>query len=275
MFAKDSESAFGALRQERVQAVVVVGMLAGMIAFGVVYVHRSTERELEMSRMRSDFVSNVFHELRTPLQSIQMHAERLAVKRYCGEEQLDRYIQTISKESNRLARMVTNVLDFSRLESGRTVYRFAEADVSGMVRRTVDEFQAVAEEAGFLVDVSYGPPAGARVDAEKIDHAIANLIGNAMKYSTGRKELSRSVGTVDSGMVITVSDRGIGIPPEDQEQIFEKFSRGSNVTDETGAGLGLALVQETVRAHGGDVLVTDRKGGGTTFTLRIPLEHAM
>ena len=96
-----------------------------------------------------------------------------------------------------------------------------------------------------------------------------------MKYSTGRKELSRSVGTVDSGMVITVSDRGIGIPPEDQEQIFEKFSRGSNVTDETGAGLGLALVQETVRAHGGDVLVTDRKGGGTTFTLRIPLEHAM
>jgi len=149
VFAKDSESAFGALRQERVQAVVVVGMLAGMIAFGVVYVHRSTERELEMSRMRSDFVSNVFHELRTPLQSIQMHAERLAVKRYCGEEQLDRYIQTISKESNRLARMVTNVLDFSRLESGRTVYRFAEADVSGIVRRTVDEFQAVAEEAGF------------------------------------------------------------------------------------------------------------------------------
>lgn len=274
LYARDPGAVFGALRQKRVQAVAGILGLAALIAFGAVHIYRSTTREMAFARMRSDFVANVSHELRTPLQSIRLHAETLSMKRYRDEAQLKRYLETITREAARLSRMVGNVLDFSRIESGRKTYAFETAEVAAIVRQTVDELRPGIEEAGLTLDAVYEGDTTARVDAEAVDNAVANLVGNAVKYSGQGIEIGVAVTGGDGVVTVEVADRGIGVPPDEREAIFEKFRRASNAADATGTGLGLALVKDVAVAHGGSVEVTDRDGGGSVFRLTLPKGRA-
>jgi signal transduction histidine kinase len=268
LYARDRARLLGELRDKRGVAVAGVVGLAALIGFGVVLVYRMTAREMALGKLRSEFVSTVSHEFRTPLQSILLHAETLSLKRYRDEAQLDRYLDTITRESKRLSRLVGNVLDFSRIESGRQDYRLEPTVLADTVRNAVEELRGPIEDAGFQVDASYTGDTTALADHSAVDSAVANLIANAVKYSGDGSEIGVSVAGQEDSVTIEVLDRGIGVAEADREEIFEKFKRGRNAGDVTGTGLGLALVKDVMIGHGGTAEVVSRDGGGSVLRLR-------
>jgi two-component system phosphate regulon sensor histidine kinase PhoR len=169
---------------------------------------------------------------------------------------------------------VDNILDFARLEAGQTVFRFEAVDLPAIVRETVDDFQPRIEQKGFRVELDLPeglPPV--RGDAVMLQHCVLNLLDNALKYSRTRREVRVSAEARDGVVAVSVTDHGIGIAPADQKRIFEKFVRveAGLVHDVKGAGLGLSLVQQIVRAHGGRVELESSPGEGSTFTVLLPL----
>ncbi len=223
-------------------------------------------------------ISNVSHELRTPLASIRVFGEFLHLGRATAAEKVREYGEYIEAESRRLSRLVDNILDFSRIESGRKRYRLEVADLREIVRDTVKAFEVRLRQEGISVDVR-GPdeplPA-VRADPDAIAQALANLLDNAVKYSCGAPDVAVELGQRNGSVTLAVRDRGPGISPEDQERIFEKFYRVSTglVHDVKGSGLGLAIVKHVVEAHQGMVVVESKPGAGSTFTIELPVHEA-
>ncbi len=236
---------------------------------------RAAGREMRLAGMKSDFVSNVSHELRTPLASIRVFGELMRLGRVTEPEKVREYGEHIEIESRRLTHLVDNILDFSRIESGRKVYAFHEADIEEVVGQVVTAFSMRLKGSGFVVDVD-GPAAPlprVRIDAAAIDHALSNLLDNAVKYSGDGREIMVRLSRAGDEVVIAVRDRGIGIPASEQKRIFERFHRVSTgaVHEVRGVGLGLSIVDHIVRAHGGAVTVESESGAGSTFTVRLPV----
>jgi signal transduction histidine kinase len=187
------------------------------------------------------------------------------------------YGEYIENESRRLTQLINNILDFSRIESGRRVYTFEEADLEDVVRDTLTTFGVRLRNSGF--ELEYNPPdeplPSIHVDAGAIDRALANLLDNAVKYSTldGDKRITVSVDSKEGFVSVSITDHGIGIPRDEQKRIFERFHRVSTglVHDVKGSGLGLSLVQHIVNAHGGRVTVHSEVGTGSTFTIHLPV----
>ncbi len=235
---------------------------------------RAMAREAKLAELKSAFVSNVSHEMKTPLSLIRMFAETLELGRVKEPEKLQEYYSVIHSESWRLSQLVDRVLDFSRIESGRKQYKFAEADVAGIVEDVLSTYEPQIVSSGFTLAVDAPPHLSpALVDAEAISRALLNLVDNAMKYSSDRKKLSVRVSECGKEILIEVADRGIGIAESEQERIFEKFYRVSNglVHDTKGSGLGLTLTKHIVEAHGGRIHVDSRPGHGSRFTISVPL----
>lgn len=233
---------------------------------------RDTVREMKLSRLRAEFVSNVSHELKTPLTSIRMYAETLLDGRYRDRDEMTDYLRTLMSESQRLSRLVGNVLDFSRMEEGRKTYDFRTEDLGEIVRSTMASFEYMLRENGFAfeVDVPEGLPS-VYGDREGLSAALSNLISNAVKYSFDVKEIRVSVSDRGDSQTIEVSDRGVGIPEMERKRIFEKFYRVEDSrVGAGGTGLGLSLVKSIMEAHGGSVEVEGRVGGGSVFRLIVP-----
>lgn len=247
--------------------------LAGLIGVGVFLMYRDITREVVIAKLRSDFVSNVSHELRTPLTSIRMYAETLFMKRYRDEAQVQTYLETIMQESQRLSRMVGNILDFSRIENGRKTYTFERCDPERVVQVVMDEFAPILQEQAFSVTLNVEPAVPVILaDQEALETALANLLSNAVKYSRERKAIRLSVWRDGNVVVFEVADRGVGVPLQERKSIFEKFHRASNAGAlATGTGLGLALVKGVMIAHRGSVTYHPREGGGSVFQLRVPV----
>jgi signal transduction histidine kinase len=262
------------VRRQVMLFTMAFGLLLATIAVGVVLTWRLVRRETEMARLKADFVANVSHDLKTPLSVIRMFAETLELGRVRDDETRREYYRVMTQESERLSRLIENVLDFSRIEGGRRVYARRPLAVEPLVRDTLEAFSYPLAQQGFKVevDVAAGLPEVA-IDGEAIAQAVANLIDNAIKYSGERKTLRVTVGIEDGRLAISVADEGIGIPREEQERIFEKFYRAgpSETQSRRGSGVGLALVRHIVDAHGGDVRVESRPGEGSRFTIRLPL----
>jgi signal transduction histidine kinase len=243
----------------------VVAALAGLMY---------ASRQLELAQLKTSFVSNVTHELKTPIALIRLAAETLELRRFTTPEEGQAFLGSIVRETVRLQQLVDNILDFARLEAGQTVFRFEAVDLPAIVRETVDDFRPRLEQKGFQVelDLPEGLPQ-ARGDAVMLQHCVLNLLDNALKYSRTRRELRVSVEAREGAVAASVTDHGIGIAPADQKRIFEKFVRveAGLVHDVKGAGLGLSLVQQIVRAHGGRVELKSSPGEGSTFTLVLPL----
>ncbi|MEW6336623.1 MAG: ATP-binding protein [Acidobacteriota bacterium] len=256
--------------------MILSAVLAVVLLAGVVLALRNAAREMHLSAMKSDFVSNVSHELRTPVSSIQVFGEMMRLGRVSDPGKVREYGEHIETESRRLSHLINNILDFSRIESGRKVYEFEPADVDEVVRAAVSGFRSRVRSQGF--DIAYRGPddplPAVHVDRAALDQAVSNLLDNAVKYSGERKEVTVRVGRRDASVAIAVEDRGIGIPRAEQGRIFERFHRvaSSLVHDVRGSGLGLAIVRHIVEAHSGRVEVESEVGRGSTFTVILPIE---
>lgn len=253
--------------------IAFIGLMALAIFIASVFGLRYTLRQLELAQLKSGFVSNVSHELKTPIALIRLAVETLEMGRVNSPEERERFLHTISRETLRLSQLVDNILDFARLEAGQKVFRFETVDPIELVRDTLESFRLRLEDQGFAVtlDLPESLPL-VRADPVAVTHCLLNLFDNAMKYSRQRREVRVSAESRPGFVAVSVADRGIGISPADQKRIFEKFVRVETglVHDVKGAGLGLSLVDQIIRGHGGHVEVTSTPGEGSTFTLVIP-----
>lgn len=256
----------------------VLAALCLLMIGGIWLTYRNVSREMNLARLKSDFVANVSHELRTPLALIRLYAETLELGRLTAKEKYQEYFRIIREESERLTALINNILDFSRIEAGRKEYEFKETNLADLVRSTLDSYRFQIEQNGFAFEENISadiPPV--IVDREAIARSLLNLVNNALKYSKDQKYIGVSLYRANSRVNLEVQDRGIGIPPNEQEKIFEKFYRCGDplVHNIKGSGLGLSLVRHIARAHGGDVLVESTPEKGSKFTIALPLDPAL
>lgn len=258
-------------RFQRNLALIIV--LDVVLIAGVWFVYRNIRREMDLVRLKSDFVSNVSHELRTPLALIRMFAETLEMGRITDEKKKQEYYSTILGETERLTRLVNNLLSFSRMEAGRKEYRFSSADVNAVVTSILRTYDAHLRSNGFSpsVELADNLPR-VSIDEEAVSEALINLVDNAVKYSNERKHLGIRSGQDGEHVYVEVEDHGVGIAPEHQKKIFEMFYRvsGGLVHTAKGTGLGLTIVKHIMDAHKGSVSVKSTPGAGSTFRLTFP-----
>lgn len=230
----------------------------------------------ELNRLKSYFVSSVSHELRMPLTSIRMFAETLAQRGAVSKKQQREYLEIIQGESERLSRLIDNVLDFSKIERGKKEYRFAPTEVQAVLRNAVNamRYQFDKNEARLTVAIAARLPL-VNADADALEEAVMNLLSNALKYSGDMKIIRLSATRSRESVVIEVRDNGVGIAASEIPNLFEKFYRvdNSQTRQVGGTGLGLSLVKHMAEAHGGSVSAKSTVGKGSTFTLRLPIAH--
>jgi signal transduction histidine kinase len=232
------------------------------------------ERLEELNRIKSDFVSSVSHELKTPLTSIKMMAEMLLEHPAMAHTKIRRYAGVIEGESERLTRLINNILEFSKIERGVKEYAPAATDLNRAVRRVLEILSYPLAMESFTVTTALARNPGAiRADADALCGALMNLLSNAMKYSAGRREIAVSTFRRGPWAGVAVRDHGIGIAPGEREAIFDPFFRSKlpNIAAIGGVGLGLTLVKHCMDAHGGTVAARSAPGGGTAVTLLFPL----
>jgi len=254
----------------------LMAMLAGVLAIGVFFVVRAAAREVKLAELRSNFVSSVSHDLKTPLALIQLFAETLELGRLKNTDRAHEYYRIINSEARKLTRLINNLLDFSKIEAGLRTYTKREpADLAQLTRGVLESLESQFAHNQFTVTTHFDGPVPVLIDPEAAVQAIENLISNAMKYSPEHREIEIEVARVGGFGVVGVRDRGIGIPPRLQRKIFTKFFRIQTDagTGPQGNGLGLAIVDHVMRGHGGFVRVDSEPGRGSTFSLHFPL-HA-
>jgi len=262
------------VRRQMMMFTGAFAVLLSILAIGIVLCWRLMRRETEMARLKSDFVANVSHDLKTPLSVIRMFGETLELGRVPDEERRREYYRVITRESERLSRLIDNVLDFSRIEGGRQRYEWVPTAVEPLVRDTLDAFTYPLEQQGFKIEVSVAPDLpDVPMDADAIGQALSNLIDNAVKYSGAERSIVLDARREGDRLALSVTDHGIGIPAAEHARIFEKFYRvgQSETQSRRGSGVGLALVRHIVEAHGGAVTVQSAPGQGSRFTLWLPL----
>jgi two-component system phosphate regulon sensor histidine kinase PhoR len=253
--------------------VLVLGMATILVA---------AWRERRISALKSEFVANVSHELKTPLALVRMFAEMLQSGRVASDTKKQEYLDIIVSESERLSSLIENVLDFARVERGRQAYEFAEGSVADAVTKAVGVYRHRAEREGveLTVEVQPGLPL-ANIDERAIQLAVINYVDNALKYAPASGVVAVKATCENDSVVIRVLDRGPGVPPEDRERIFERFVRGSTARAHgserpvRGSGIGLALVKHIAESHGGAAWVETAPSGGASFAMSIPASRPL
>jgi signal transduction histidine kinase len=262
------------------QELELVGLLGRLVASAVQNIRayeaeRSTVEELRrLSALRADFVSLVSHELRAPMASVVGSAQTLRQRwRELNADQRESFLALIGSETERLAALVGDVLDTSRIEAGTFTYRFGDVDLGALVRDSVAGMSLAQDEVTLVADVR-GELPFVRGDRDRLQQVLTNLLDNAVKFSPAGEEVRVSAYQQDSRVRIEVADRGPGVPPEQQRVIFEKFGRGQSAGSpgKPGTGLGLFIARSIAVAHGGAVEVSSGPDLGATFTLSLPGE---
>jgi len=255
-------------------AALLVGVFVIAILSGGLLLLSQARRSEAEAEQKTSFVANVSHEFKTPLTTIRLYAELLAQGRVSEASRRAEYLETIGRETQRLARLVGNVLDFSRLEQGRKKYQPEPLDAGEVVGALLATHAPRLEESGLRLKADL--PSGSTpvtTDRDALEQILLNLLDNASKYAASGGEVSVSVKSGPSGGVrIEVSDRGPGVPVAHAERIFEKFHRVDDTltAGHGGAGLGLGIARQLARGLGGDVCYRPRAGGGASFILTLP-----
>jgi signal transduction histidine kinase len=269
-----SREAVDAFSEDEIELVALLGRLVATAVQNIraYEAERSTVEELRrLSALRADFVSLVSHELRSPMAAVIGAARTLEGRwRSLRPEQREAFLALIGDETARLAALVDDVLDTSRIEAGTFSYRFGDVDLARLVEDVVESARLAQHDVHVVGAAAPGLPA-IRGDGERLRQVLANLVDNAVKYSPegGRVEVRATV--EDARASIAVSDDGPGIPADQQALIFEKFGRADvSGGSKPGTGLGLFIARSIAQAHGGSLEVRSAPGAGTTFTLTLP-----
>lgn len=250
---------------------------AAVLLLGAALMSREILHQLEHARLRRHLLSNISHELKTPLSLIRLYADTLESDRVHDDAERRKFVSIIGRESKRLTHLIDNVLDVQRIEENRKSYSFAQVRPDRVVRNTVEAYRFQLVEGGFdlRLDIDDELPL-LMLDEEAMAQAIINLMDNAVKYSEAIKEIRVSCYRRDDRVCISVADRGIGIAPSEQQRVFESFYRVEKdlVHNVKGSGLGLPVVRHVAEAHGGTVELESTVGKGSTFTICCPVGFA-
>ena len=252
-------------------------LVVGVALTGGYLFWRDTRREVRLAALRSQFVSSVSHELRTPLTSIRLFAETLLSRRPETGSARQEYLETILNESERLTRLLDNVLDFAKIEAGRKTYHLQPCSPAEVARSAASTMEYLLARQGFELQMTIDadvPPVLA--DRDALEQALLNLLSNAVKYSGAGRVIRLGVRRDEHGVVIDVVDEGIGIPAAEQRRIFDKFYRisGPEHARVPGTGLGLTLAAHIVAAHHGGIRVESQVGRGSRFSIALPADTA-
>ncbi|HEY1955925.1 MAG TPA: HAMP domain-containing sensor histidine kinase [Polyangiaceae bacterium] len=280
-----SEEIAQRVQNRKTLELVFITLSCVVIVAGVATILLAVEKERRLNALKTDFVANVSHELKTPLALVRMFGEMLQSGRVASEEKRKEYLDIIVNESERLSSLIENVLDFARVERGRGAYELALGDAGAVVARAAQLLRYRAEREHVRLEVSiHGDLPECHIDDRALQLAVINLIDNAIKYGRRADQADDTertvrvlVEAVDGSIAIHVSDEGRGIAKAERERIFERFVRGQAAkTGEAGmpirgSGIGLALVRHIAESHGGTVSVESELGKGSTFVLTIPV----
>lgn len=227
------------------------------------------------ARQKTSFVSNVSHELKTPLTTIRMYAEMLGEKRIDDLDKQQNYLQTIIRESQRLTRLVNNVLDFSRLEQGSKEFSREKVDLAALLHQLLDSQLLRIEDSGLQLIRQIGADSAlVESDRDALEQIVLNLIDNAIKYAADGKHLTVELQQLQGQWIVRIKDNGPGIPSHHQQQIFAKFHRvdASLTARQQGSGLGLSIARQLAEGLGGTLTFCPHDGGGSCFELTLPTE---
>ena len=248
-------------------------LIAGILIFGLILTVRIVTHELELAKMKSDFVSTISHEFKSPLTSIRQLAEMLQTGRVPSEERRQKYYDTLLEQSERLSLLTDNVLNFAKIEEGRKEFEFEKTDIVALLKEIVSAVQDRVSHEDFEIQLKIEKSLPSiMADSAAISQSITNLIDNAIKFSGKAKKIVVKSFTEDLYLVISVQDFGIGIKKEELGKVFDRFYRGGDELTRTvkGSGLGLTLVKQIVEAHRGKVHVESEPGQGSTFSMKLP-----
>jgi signal transduction histidine kinase len=253
--------------------LLAVALMAILIVGGGTLVARALSREMRVARLQADFVSAVSHEFRTPITTMRQLSEMLVHGRVSTDARRAQFYETLLRESNRLHRLVEGLLNFGRMESGAARFNFEQVDVSMLVREVVSEFREEAAKSGFTVELDErGGPMVVQGDRVSLASVLWNLLDNAVKYSPNCRTVWVETGMTNGRAEVAVRDRGLGIPHEEQGEVFRKFVRGA--ASKTGAiqgtGIGLAMAKQIVEAHKGTIRLESESGAGSRFVILLP-----
>jgi signal transduction histidine kinase len=254
---------------------ILVLILFVSVAGGGTMVLTSVYGEMRLAQKKASFVANVSHELKTPLTSISLFVDLLRRKRQPDPRKRDRYLAMMAAETERLGRLINNVLDFSSQEKGRKTYSLRTVDIAQTAEEVVEGQRVRLESLGFLVRFETQKPADlppVSADPEALKQILINLLSNAEKYSPRLKEIDVEVDHRGTDVLVHVKDRGIGVAEKDRERIFREFVRVDDTltTRVPGTGLGLTIARRIARDHGGQLICESREGGGSDFILSLP-----
>ena len=272
-FSSSGPPTSAAIRRRALWLTGVALMVLLVLASGYA-VHRGISQEFRVARLQSDFVAAVSHEFRSPLTTLRTITELLAQNRIADESRRRQSYLFLDRETNRLHRLVEDLLDFGRMESGRKQYRMEHHDAFQLVRAAVADFSEEASANGFHVETNLGPrSATVQADEEALRRAVRNLLENAMKYSPECRTVWVDGEVKDHRVSISVRDQGMGIDPREQGAIFQKFVRGNAAKKAgiKGTGIGLSMVRQISEALGGEIRLESKLGAGSTFTILLPL----
>ncbi len=259
-------------RQRRRSDVLLTTLMLLMLLSGMGFMVYASWKESRANQLKSDFISNVSHELKTPLSVIRMFSELLATERVHKPDKVKEYGGTITREAERLSRLIENVLDFSRMERGGTAYEFQKGHLDAVVERAIDVYRHRIEREGLqlVTKIDADLPA-LSIDENAMTLLLLNLLENAVKY--GRGEITVYLTRVGNNVRLVVGDQGPGIPREEQRRIFERFYRAQAArrTHVRGSGIGLSLVKHVAEAHGGVITIDSEEGKGAAFVVDLPI----
>ena len=256
------------IRRSWIYGISSVLLLVAM-GLGVALILRDIAREKHLSRLRSDFISNVTHELKTPLTSIRMYAESLIMGRIKTAKGRKDYLSVVVNESERLKRMINNILEFSKMEKTKQEYHLVASRLSDTLLAAISDLKYYLDEKGFILKTEIDSNIMVNVDPDKVHQVFTNLLSNAIKYSGDSRNIRVRLFRNSHEVITEVEDEGIGIAKDKQTKIFEEFYRveWQESGDITGTGLGLTVSREIVEAHGGKMLVSSEIGKGSKFSV--------
>jgi len=269
------EERLGTARRPFVIAGLLSAILGLTLACGLLVIRRTMRREMKLARMKTEFVANVSHELKTPLSLIKLCSETLQFDRVSGEEKRQEYFEVINRESDRLSHLIGNVLNFSKIDAGKKNYALKKVDLGPLLNQTLDAYFLQIKEQEFTCrrDIPDSLPA-ILADEEAVAQAFINLLQNAVRYSPEKGELIVRAWSDEKSLLVSVADGGIGIAEDEQQRIWDDYYRTAEARalGTRGSGLGLSLVSHIMKAHMGETRLVSVPGEGSEFTLVFPLE---